>query len=363
MRENAGGYKPLVAAFVFTVLLLTLKMAPVPAGVYIVASSSMEPALDPFDIIVVNGKDIHVGDVVVWCISPLFCVAHRVVEIRGPEIITKGDANPFHDPPIPYESVKGKVVARIPWFSWLSTATVLTLALVFFKRRALSSVASTLASGWGAMIVLAGLYIMLSFAAMMITAGNVIGTGDVFRQPVIKLARVDLVENGTMVRLEYSSSEPWLSGVVSCTFVSPVEMPCNATVVNGRTVYVDLPVSEWKTANTEGEYIQVRFNASLTVHGELVGRPINITVNVKPLDIKVNGYRLVITNNNPFPVDLNITVYYSDEPGPWKIFNRTAEAEAYSTTIIGLDKHRYEFVEVKYILWGETVRQVLRVNG
>lgn len=78
-----------------------------------VISHSMYPALNRGDLILVKGttlEEIEVGTVVVFRHEHGLAV-HRVVEIEGDTIVTKGDANPEEDKPITYDDIVGRVPA------------------------------------------------------------------------------------------------------------------------------------------------------------------------------------------------------------------------------------------------------------
>jgi signal peptidase I len=78
-----------------------------------VISYSMYPALNRGDLILVRGttfEEIEVGTVVVFRHEKGLAV-HRVVEIEGDAIVTKGDANPEEDDPITYDDIVGRVPA------------------------------------------------------------------------------------------------------------------------------------------------------------------------------------------------------------------------------------------------------------
>jgi signal peptidase I len=78
-----------------------------------VISYSMYPSLNRGDLILVRGttlEEIEVGTVVVFRHEKGLAV-HRVVEIKGNKIVTKGDANPEEDDPITYDDIVGRVPA------------------------------------------------------------------------------------------------------------------------------------------------------------------------------------------------------------------------------------------------------------
>ena len=77
----------------------------------VVISHSMYPALKRGDLILVKAvtpEDIKVGTVVVFRHGDGLTV-HRVVQLSGGKITTKGDANTLVDPSISYNDVVGRV--------------------------------------------------------------------------------------------------------------------------------------------------------------------------------------------------------------------------------------------------------------
>lgn len=87
---------------------------PFGCGAAVVLSGSMEPALRVDDLIVVRAAhDYQVGEIVVYQDGSSL-VVHRIIEIDGEQVITKGDANDIADAAISLSDVKGRVVGRIP---------------------------------------------------------------------------------------------------------------------------------------------------------------------------------------------------------------------------------------------------------
>ncbi len=94
-----------------------------------VATGSMSGTIEIGDLVIVKITDkIKKNDIVVYQENEHF-VTHRVLEISGTQIITKGDANSSQDLPISYSQILGKVVAVIPhvgiWKKVLTTPSVL----------------------------------------------------------------------------------------------------------------------------------------------------------------------------------------------------------------------------------------------
>ncbi len=103
-------------------------------GAAVVLSGSMEPELSAGDLVIVGDSgSVEVGDVVVYQDGNVL-VVHRVVEIDGDVMVTKGDANNVADAPMSVSAVRGEVLASIPLLGtvvgWLKSpaGTVLVLA-------------------------------------------------------------------------------------------------------------------------------------------------------------------------------------------------------------------------------------------
>lgn len=100
---------------------------------YVVSSGSMEPNLNVFDVLVVQGndpfKDLKKGDIIVFNRPSGHdrVIVHRVAEVidEDPRVIrTKGDANPASIPgtdfPITEEEYIGKVAYVIPQIGYVT---------------------------------------------------------------------------------------------------------------------------------------------------------------------------------------------------------------------------------------------------
>ncbi len=84
-------------------------------GAAVVLSGSMEPEFSKGDLIIVKEtNDVQVNDIVVFQDSTSL-VVHRVIEMDGTQLTTKGDSNNTADDPIEITAVKGKVLFWIPY--------------------------------------------------------------------------------------------------------------------------------------------------------------------------------------------------------------------------------------------------------
>ena len=100
---------------------------------YVVASGSMIPELEVYDVLVVQGhepfEDIEIGDIIVFNRPSDHnrVIVHRVVSITNDEpktVTTRGDANPASIPgtdfPITNEEYIGKVVYTLPQVGYVT---------------------------------------------------------------------------------------------------------------------------------------------------------------------------------------------------------------------------------------------------
>ena len=86
---------------------------PLGFGLGVVVSGSMEPELSIDDVIfVVKDKTVDIGDTVVYQ-SKGILVVHKVVNVEGDQITTRGTANDSDDDPISIKDLKGRVVFHI----------------------------------------------------------------------------------------------------------------------------------------------------------------------------------------------------------------------------------------------------------
>ena len=95
---------------------LTGNVLPMPFGYggAVVLSGSMEPTIMVDELIIVKAEDSYdVGDVVVYQNGSMM-VVHRIMDMDGETVITRGDANNMDDSPVELARIKGKVIYHIP---------------------------------------------------------------------------------------------------------------------------------------------------------------------------------------------------------------------------------------------------------
>ena len=65
-------------------------------------------------LFVVRADNLKIGDVVIYNRADGLIIVHRVIELNGNYIVTKGDNNPIQDPTISRNQLQGKMVFAIP---------------------------------------------------------------------------------------------------------------------------------------------------------------------------------------------------------------------------------------------------------
>ncbi|MBQ9784657.1 MAG: signal peptidase I [Clostridia bacterium] len=111
---------------------------PFGVGVTVVLSGSMEPELSVGDLLIVAEEESYGVDDVIVFRDGYSAVVHRIVEVNGDEIVTRGDANNTNDEPITKKVIKGRVILAIPFLGHVvnfiknPVVTVLLVAAVIF---------------------------------------------------------------------------------------------------------------------------------------------------------------------------------------------------------------------------------------
>ena len=109
-----------LAVFLVLILIIVAKVKMMFSGkdyfelfgysVFTVATGSMEPAIKQNDVIIVKKENEYNVDDITTFISDNAFVTHRIISIKGHEIVTKGDANNAKDAIIKDTDIIGKVI-------------------------------------------------------------------------------------------------------------------------------------------------------------------------------------------------------------------------------------------------------------
>ena len=99
---------------------------------YIIVTPSMKPTINPGDMILVKKTDIdklEKGDIITFNKDNIVAT-HRIEEIDGDSIITKGDNNNLEDTPINKSDVIGRFVFSIPKIGYIISFAISPVGLV-----------------------------------------------------------------------------------------------------------------------------------------------------------------------------------------------------------------------------------------
>ncbi len=99
---------------------------------YVIVTPSMKPTINPGDMILVKKTDIdklEKGDIITFNKDNIIAT-HRIKEINGDSITTKGDNNNLEDTPINKSDVIGRFVFSIPKIGYIISFAISPVGLV-----------------------------------------------------------------------------------------------------------------------------------------------------------------------------------------------------------------------------------------
>ena len=339
----------LLAALALLALVLG-RLAGLPVAVVMVSGRSMEPSLRLGDLVVAVRSGFGVGDVVIWCTSPTYCVVHRVVNVTDGLIVTKGDNNPVPDAPVPRGLVRYRVVLTIPRELWAPPALLLVGVYAYRRRRALAQVQV----GRVAVAVLLS-YFLFSLTLALLAPTYFTHNVAPLRIPSINLRSARLWPGG-LVALNYTPLGASIEEVEACLAVAGgLRAPC-AAEGGGDGLVVKVPTALLEYMNEHGlSILEVRLNATLSCgqswRGRLVGRYL-VPVPWRPLRVEAGGGVVRIYNPNPAAVRVNVTFMWADEPGPWSRSEASLMLGPGEEAVVEAPRHRYVYADVRYVLAG-----------
>ncbi len=136
MREKIISFMNFIIYIAFVLIIAALipkalsYLLQTPYPIATITSSSMWPTLKRGDMVTVKHVEpekLREGMIVVYKDSESKgFVIHRIVEIEGDEIVTKGDANEIEDEPVPSSDIIGSVLTvgnrllKIPYIGYIT---------------------------------------------------------------------------------------------------------------------------------------------------------------------------------------------------------------------------------------------------
>ncbi|RLG61653.1 signal peptidase I [Candidatus Geothermarchaeota archaeon] len=322
-----------------------------PLFIAIVASNSMNPTLRMGDLIIAYKDEPKVGDIVVWCYSPLYCIVHRVVEIRDSYIVTKGDANPYPDYPINPSCIVRVVYYTVPReFLSLILLSILFI-LIYVKRsqviRLFNSVEKAPIISLSSIVILIILIISLFPISPSTRLGSVV-------KPRIELSKIEVEGNIILYYKIYGTEFSSIDSVILYSRYGVIQ--CNSYLLNKSVILVEVPTNFLETINEKGDMeTYLKLNASLIYNGTLIGAyPIRFSFHDPSIEL-LNG-SVIIRNPNPIKTPINITIYYAYKEGiEWSIETYRLYLDPGSTMKIDLTSYPYVYVKISYIVNGRLV--------
>lgn len=138
-----------VNVFTLNATHLTGNAVPMPFGfgASVVLSGSMEPALSVGDLLIIRAQESYEKDDIVVYQSGRMPIVHRIMELDGETVTTRGDANNANDEPFPITAVKGEVIAVIPLVGHVIWALKSPVPIVIMLAAAVLLVESSFRSG------------------------------------------------------------------------------------------------------------------------------------------------------------------------------------------------------------------------
>lgn len=138
-----------VNVFALNATHLTGNAVPMPFGfgASVVLSGSMEPVLSVGDLLIVRAQESYEKDDIVVYQSGRMPIVHRIMELDGETVTTRGDANNANDEPFPITAIKGEVIAVIPLVGHVIWALKSPVAIVIMLATAVLLVEGSFRSG------------------------------------------------------------------------------------------------------------------------------------------------------------------------------------------------------------------------
>ncbi|MEM0472800.1 MAG: signal peptidase I [Sulfolobales archaeon] len=348
----------------FAIIILSLgRFLGLPVFIALVASGSMIPALQPLDMVVAAREDYGVGDIVIWCSTPMYCVIHRVVEIRNDVVITRGDANPAPDPPIRPSLVRGVAILVIPRFVWIP---LLISSLALYAVLEIHRGRLRIPRPPRGPVITYTIVILYSVSVFLLALTSpispVLFVG--LSIPSAEVVRIGFDNGSGSIVIIYNLSDLEIRSINSCTLITMNTSINCPSHFSGNSVWVEIPGEVLRKMNLDGvSMINVGLNISLSKNASLLTYlyPVYIS-SVRPV-INITKGVVTIHNPNPFCLDTNITILWANAIGPWNTSSSSRCIEPRETVKLDLGVYRYAYIRIEYIINGKTLieqREVMR---
>ena len=304
-----------VVGVVVLYVLAVGRLVGLPYVLVAVDGHSMEPTLHFGDLALLrrveNPLALRPGDIVLVCGGWRSCILHRLVNITDGLVVTKGDANPYPDPPAPLENVRYVYVLRIPREAYL---TPLAAYIVYRLYTLLSRLERGPGVSLEAVLALVLAVHAASLFAALALAPTPTARPDPFQQlrPLITLERAGVGVDGTahIVLRIANFHKPVTVSVDGCLVgAAGLLSECRATAVaTGDRVHVYAkPLSlgvYWRAYLEDVRSLRLRFN--LTINSIVLRGDTSVTLAWRQPKAGIVEGALLLVNPNPA---VNITFH------------------------------------------------------
>jgi len=354
VEERRRDRKRLVLAYALLIAVAILFLGKViwfPVAFMIVVGRSMEPTYSVGDLVVGVAtylRGFNVGDVVVWCRDfwRTACVVHRAVNISSSYVVTRGDANPGPDSPVPVSSVYYVIVAHVPWFIWIPLLATVIILVGYLSYR----------ESGNRVNVFPGLVVVSLVATYMAIDAGILGFTYIDNSPPFYYTpRIDLLSASldlykSIYRIVLNLSE---FSLVDASCVVGGSLGVNTTrFVNGSTAIIDVHIPKnfyqflWNRTSAKGVGYLPSPSASVMEsfpidcifkldRGELRGSYVAVFNWREPI-VKSFNDTLVINNDNPVPIGVRVELFsYARQA---VVFSREYRVEPLSQLVIEVGK-------------------------
>lgn len=295
---------------VFLILLLLGRLFNFPVSLSIVSGNSMLPVLRPGDLVLgvsTNFAGFKQGDIVIWYATIMHGTVHRVVNVTGTTVITKGDNNPLPDPPIPMSFVRYKAVFIIPREVWLLLVVFTIMVYAYYRRESIvRSLKVTTPSELSLVYIVFTIFMLIDLIALFLVSIPYYSSLSTFVKPSLELRGVTLSNDGRTVLVDYYQASVFARNVTSCEIIVFNTTLNTVCFLRGSIVSVTIPQKvyslAYKLANATVTSISVRLNVTLD-KGWVYGTYAYV-INWRPLDVTVNSSNVIVKNPNYIPINL-----------------------------------------------------------
>ena len=350
---------------VFLVLVLG-RLVWFPIALFVVSGDSMLPTLKTGDFVLGVATYLSgygVGDVVVWYATITHGTIHRVVNVSGGYVVTKGDNNPLPDPSIPTSFVKYRVVAHVPREFWIPIASSLTAYYLLMKRRKIASTLKNVIPGELRVAYAVFIFFMIvNIVTVFLVSVRFFSPATIFVKPSVELRSVEVSNDGSIVYITFivKNAEPLNVSSCEVTLLNTT-FPCLTQRLIGSVVVVEVPREAYsyayKTSKNYITYASLKLNVTFD-KGWVVGR-YPYTINWRVLQVEVINNSVVVSNPNYIQFNLtDVKIIYMGVKQPFNtpevlkvkyLGNHTVEAGKSLTIYVEpVDNSRYAYVEFKY---------------